>query len=397
MKKIIYTGAFRFPDGDAAATRVLGIGKALSASGYEVEFAGWEEHERQQDRQASGHYVFHGFRYKSQRDLRNKKLSPLMRLWHYLFIGNNTLKWLNSTDLSGVAAIIVYQGTSIFLLRLLYFCRLRKINLIIDCTEWHDSKDLVGGRWGIVNFDNEIRMKFVNTLIGNLIVISKYLENYYKKKNCNVILLPPLLDVSDNDRAYTPQIEQNKTGTIKLAFVGSPLRERWDVILRGMQILKETGFNISLEIFGSSKESFRSVLGSSNSLLDRLGETVIVHGRLPKNEYINALASVDFAILIRSTARWSMSCFPSKVPELLSLGIPILLYSTSDLNEYLEDGKNAVFLTEISTDNFVETVIKTCNMPRHMLEDMKTYARKTAIEFFDYRKYLNSINLTDFE
>jgi len=51
LRKIIYTGAFKFPDGAAAAARVLGVGKALREIGYEVEFAGWEKEEREEDRQ----------------------------------------------------------------------------------------------------------------------------------------------------------------------------------------------------------------------------------------------------------------------------------------------------------------------------------------------------------
>jgi hypothetical protein len=43
MSRFFYTGAFRFPNKDAAAARVIGNAKVLKKLGHEVVFLGWEE------------------------------------------------------------------------------------------------------------------------------------------------------------------------------------------------------------------------------------------------------------------------------------------------------------------------------------------------------------------
>lgn len=195
LPRVIITGAFRFPEGDAAAARVLGVGKALRSAGYQVEFAGWEEGERKDDVQQDGTYRYQGFSYVSQGDLRHVPLSPAKRLIRYLLAGQNTLNWLSSIDLGGVRVIIAYHGGSAFLLRLARLCRRRGIRLLFDCTEWYKPSSLVGGRFGPVALDNEFRMRCVNRLIGKGIVISAYLEAYYSTRHCDVLRVPPLVDL----------------------------------------------------------------------------------------------------------------------------------------------------------------------------------------------------------
>ena len=131
--KILYVGSFRFPEGDAAAARVLGIGKALRQVGYEVLFAGGEPTGRPEDHQPDGRFVYQGFPYYSTGEIRSQPVPPMQRILRYLATGSVTLRWLRSSELSGVVAIIVYHGTTGFVGRLRSFCRRRGVALIADC------------------------------------------------------------------------------------------------------------------------------------------------------------------------------------------------------------------------------------------------------------------------
>ena len=254
MEQIIYTGAFRFPDQDAAAARVLGVGKGLRNAGYDVEFAGWEAQERDEDRLNEDSYAYEGFPYKSQNEMRQQQLSPIKRLFRYLSTGSNTLKWLAQKELKKVSVIIAYNGNSIFLLRLHSFCKKRGIRLIIDCTEWYAPNHLVGGSFGIVRLDNEIRMRLINTRINWMIPISSYLEKYYARRGGSVLRIPPLVDMSDT-KWIVPQNSKVAGGPLCLVYAGIPAKkDLLGNILRGLCTLRKNGVIIELHLVGPSRK-----------------------------------------------------------------------------------------------------------------------------------------------
>lgn len=392
MKKLIYTGAFNFPDGDAAAVRVLGIGKALRNAGYEVKFAGWEEHEREEDRRLDDSFVYDGFRYKSQSDLRHQKLSPIKRLVRYFLSGGNTLKWLNSEDTTGVTAIIAYHGGSLFLLRLASFCKERGIKLIIDCTEWYDPRHLVGGRFGLVRLDNEIRMRLINNWIGCILPISTYLESYYLTHRCQVLRIPPLVDLADSKWPIPSDVILADQRNIRLVYAGIPAKK--DLLgnaIRGLVILKDEGVPFELHLIGPSRQDVATCLGTDSTVLNTLGESVIFHGRVPQSKVPTLLAVCDFSILLRPLERYAQAGFSTKLVESLAAGVPVIANPTSDIAEYVRDGIEGILLADHSPAAFVEGVKRAFSLPHTQKEAMRRNARLRAECSFDYRGYVEKL------
>lgn len=388
MKKIIYTGAFRFPDGDAAAARVLGVGKALRAAGYEVVFAGWEEHEREQDRRPDGRYVYEDFEYSSQADLRSKTLSPLKRLLGYLFAGENTLKWLGSADLEGVEAVIAYHGRSIFLSRLASFCKARNIKLITDCTEWYDAAHLVGGRFGLVRADEELRMRYQNVKIGKVLAVSSYLEKYYSRKGCAVLRVPPLIDLDEAKWSLPDGSGRSGQSGLKLTYAGTPAKkDLLGNVLRGLRILKREGITVELNLIGPTRQAVVECLGANASVLDELGATVIFQGRIPQAEVPRSLAANDFSVLLRPSARYAQAGFATKLVESLAAGVPVLANVTGDIAEFVADGKEGLLLPDHSPESFASGVKRALALTRQQKEEMRRYARLRAATSFDYKGY----------
>ena len=65
-KAILYTGAFRFPIGDAAAPRVLNNAKILRELGYDVVFIGFGGEARDEDSKVTGNITIKGLGILSQ-------------------------------------------------------------------------------------------------------------------------------------------------------------------------------------------------------------------------------------------------------------------------------------------------------------------------------------------
>jgi glycosyltransferase involved in cell wall biosynthesis len=387
MTKIIYTGAFRFPDQDAAAARVLGIGKALRMAGHDVEFAGWEEQESEVDRQSDGSYAYEGFSYKSQDEFRQQQLSPVKRLFRYLSAGANTLRWLSKKDLKDVSVIIAYHGNSIFLLRLHSFCKKHGIRLIVDCTEWYAPSHLVGGSFGIVRLDNEIRMRLINTRIGWLIPISSYLEKYYARRGGCVFRMPPLVDMSDAKWFITENIRASG-GPLRLVYAGTPAKkDLLGNVLRGLCTLRKEGILVELQLVGPSREDVANCINNDTGILEILGESLVLYGRVPQSEVPRLLARADFSVLLRPRERYSEAGFSTKLVESLASGVPVIANPTSDIAEFLTDGVQGILLADCSPDAFVAGVRIALSLSSGQKNNMRRSARRLAETSFDFRRY----------
>jgi glycosyltransferase involved in cell wall biosynthesis len=391
-KRIIITGGFRFPDGDAASARVLGTAKALQEAGYVVSFAGWEDHERPEDKQLDGRYRYQGFEYVSQQDLREQKLSPLRRLIRYLLMGRNTLSWLKSSNLDDVSAIIAYHGTTIFLLRLMLLCFKRDIKLFFDCTEWYDSRHLVGGRFGIVSIDNMIRMRVINRMIGQGIVISSYLKNYYK--NLHVIMIPPLIDMHDPKWTQSELSSQVDDHCLELVYAGTPAKK--DLIgnaLYGLKQLKSDGYEVRLHLLGPSRAALLACVDGDEALLEAINDQLVFHGRVPQVDVPRIVGVADFSVLLRPQERYAQAGFSTKFVESLMAGVPVISNKTGDVAKFVEHDKEAILIDDYSPEAFVSGVKHAMKLSHEQRLSMRVNARDLAEKRFDFREYVQPLTV----
>jgi glycosyltransferase involved in cell wall biosynthesis len=390
LPQIIYTGSFRFPDGDAAAARVIGIGKSLRAAGQEVVFAGWEERGRPQDKHKDG-YLYQGFSYIPQGDFPTTLVSPLKRFQRFTQSGQNTLRWIETLDLKNVKAIIVYHGGSWFLNRLSILCRQNGIKLIVDCTEWYAFGYLKGVRFGIPFFDNELRMRFFNVKADRMIVISSYLERYYLQRGCNVLRVPPLVDIKDDKWQFHrhPLTDGN---TLKIVYAGTPgKKDLLGNVLRGLKSLREEGSEVKFHIVGPSRKEISECLGSDAPILDMMSDMLIFHGRIPQSDIPRLLATADYSVLLRPLERYAQAGFPTKLVESLAAGVPIIANPTSDIADYVRDGIEGILLADHSPAAFVDGVRRALTLPLVQKEAMRRNARLRAETSFDFRVFVEKL------
>ena len=387
MKKIIYTGSFRFPDKDAASQRVLNIGKVFRNLGYEVIFFGWEKEERAQDISPEREFFYDGFRYYSQNELDQVASNPFSKLLKFIFRGDKSILSIKKNIQNNtVDYIVAYNANSYFLYQLHKLSKKNNIKLICDCTEWYEPEHLPGGKFGFANFDNNFRINKIYPRIKNIIVISSFLDKHLKNKGCDTVILPPLVDLRENKWQFnSPNVKVNKD-VISLIYAGDPGKK--DLLGPFFEALKYVNNknNFELILLGSSKDFIKKHYFNNE---ENIPKYVKIIGQVPMDEVPGFYRNADFSILLREDKRYAHAGFPTKLVESLSSGVPLITNDTSDIKKFIKDGFNGFILENHSVEKIIECLQNLLLLSEKEMVVMKENAKKTSSENFDFGQYTN--------
>ena len=357
---VFYIGAFRFPNEDAASKRVLSIGQVLNDIGHNVTFLSGEQGDCSEKK-------YKGFSYFSQNELDHKAVSLYAKLCFFFNSGKNTIKWLVKHN-EEVDKIIIYNSNYIFFRRVSNFCKKYNKELIVDCTEWYDGSHLPGGRFGIISIDNFIKMYFGFSRVKKMIVISSYLEFFFKSKGVHTVRIPPL-----NAFVHKNITFKDESSVIRLIYAGSPGQK--DDLISILQALNCDIFDNRFRI---------TIFGVDSSFVPReyLKDNVFFKGRVSHDEVINEYEHSDFSFLIRPNLRYANAGFSTKFVESNFYGIPVITTETSDLKDYIINGLNGFIMP---CDNVVENIknvlLSIYNMNNIEIQKMKSQAYKLSTKF----------------
>lgn len=363
MKTIVYVGGFELPDKNAAAQRVIGNSNALKELGYEIILLGVSKKEKN----LKDYKEINNFKYY-------EKLYPKTVIDWILYLVNikdvvNTMKKYNTIEY-----LICYNYPAIALWRLRSYCKKRNIKIIADATEWYQGEGNIIHKF-FKNIDTFLRMKVIHFKLDGMIVISKYLENFYKKK-VKTIYIPPLVD--KNEKKWQ-DINGNENEIISLTYAGSPGKNK-DKINKIVKLLYESHLdNFKLNLIGFTKEEFIKEYPEERETIEKISDKIKFFGRISHIEVLKILKKSDFSIFFRDINRVTMAGFPTKFAESFSCGIPVITTKTSDLCDYLKEGINGFWLEEDIKES-LNKILKTKN-----LKEMK---KNIDRETFDFRNYI---------
>lgn len=388
--QVIYTGGFRFPEGDAAAARVLGIGKALRDANYEVRFAGGEEGGRPEDCQADGSYSYQGFRYFSTGEIRTQPASLWERLLHYTSMGEKTLTHLGSLNPATIRAVIMYQPLTASLLRVERFCRVNGVAVVVDATEWHDPGHYPGGRFGLHRWDVDLSMRYLNRRAGNLIAISTFLERFYRDRGVHTLRVPPLVDLSDAKWA-AKRTRPWTESPLRLIYAGSPgKKDLLGRIIAAVRALRREGEAVVLELVGPTAADAASWWPDRGAAAE--SDALVFHGPVGQSHVPDFLVGAHCAVLLRPKERFAQAGFPTKVVEALAAGLPLITNVTSDIGQYVRDGVEGFLVEDCSEQAVAMGIRRALGAGPSKLREMGAACRRQAEVSFDYRNYVSDLS-----
>lgn len=376
--RIVYCGSFRLPLFDAAASRVINIARTLRLAGHDVFFISWGGRARKEDLCDDGLYRYDGFQYVVTDEL-DFKGSIYNKIKAKLRQGEKTKKLLNAY-LGNYDVIITYNCS---LVRwLLPFCRKHKIGLISDITEWYDYSELKFFERPGYFFD----MHFVQKKIKNKIVISTYLNNYYKKSH-NVII-PATCDAAEEKWNKHQEVSKsNNESGVTLIYAGNPARkDAVHLVIRAVERLVKEKESIHFMILGITRESYiekyRDLLTNEN-----LSSNIDFKGRVSQDVVPSYYADADFMVLLREQTRKSNAGFPTKFAESFVSGTPVIANLTSDLVQYLRDGETGFIVSSTKEDEIYDILKnKALKLRSEEMDAMKCAVRSES-KRFDYHSY----------
>lgn len=375
---IIYIGPFAFPNGGAAAGRILGVSMSMQMAGFEVKVASGQI-------KKPGHTSewFEGIEVFSIGERTAEHLPRLLKHMAYLTMGSKTIAWLDSLAYKP-HTLVIYSGYSPYLLHLLPWARRYGVQLVFDAVEWYDPASPLG--WlSPYQLNIELAMRLLLPRVGHVLSISTFLHHYYLARGCQSLLMPPTMDVAATVSRTNGRDTQSP---LQLVYAGSPGRkDLLNNILEAVLRLRRNGHALRLSVAGITAiqaGDYPAVRGRASA---EVSAGVDFVGMLSHEAAMGLVGQADFSLLLRHDARYSRAGFPTKFVESLAVGTPVIANLTSDLDHYLKEGQTGFICAGPSSEDMVMALTRALAITQEQHSRMRACCRALATEAFDYRAF----------
>lgn len=365
---IVYIGGFEMPDRNAAAHRVLNNAKAWRDIGKNVVFVGTDKNLEYKGSIFDTKQVFQGFTCYAV------SYPKGTGAW-VKYITDKTPYVEIIEEYADVEAIIYYNFPSVAMSKLMAYCHRKGIKNIADVTEWFSARDRALPFRVIKDLDTWYRMTILHKKMDGLIVISRYLEEYYKQVD-NVVRVPTLVDIYEEK--WRKDAHKSAADEINVVYAGNPgKKDRLDVLIDGLRLVKRS---VNLKVVGISKDQYLSLYPQYEGILSNLNNVDFI-GRVSHLDALQLIKDADYSVFFRDADRVSRAGFPTKFAEAITCGTPVITNKTSDLEDYITDGKNGCFV-DMKSDSIADTL-------RHLSK--KTEVDKTIFHYERYSKQMDQV------
>jgi len=383
-KEIVFVGPFHFPDNSATTRRIVGIGLSLQKLGHRVIVGSGQIAKMANSYQGADEAQFLTY---SLNEFPPKNSHKLLKLIKAFALGQNTLRWLKSlTPRPGV--VFLFGGYSPYSRLLIPWCKKNNIPLVVDVVEWFQPSHLPGGWGSFYHLNIEMALRYYYVQAQNLIVISRYLEKYYQGKRCHTTRIPPTLDVQMilPRRSWLDQ-------PLTLAYAGFPGKKDYlENVIEAILQVDLAGQRVRLAIAGPDPQTILRMQPFQKRKLSTLPGSIEARGLLAHEKVVEMVRNADFVPLLRPPLRYAQAGFPTKVPESLAVGTPVICNLTSDLGEYIHDGAEGIICQDYTVEAFKQALEKALSMTQAERIHMRSAAREQAERAFDYRVYAEPLD-----
>ena len=383
--RILLFSDFSLPNSCAAATRVINLAKILKQSGHSLDLLG-VSYDQEETLSGMSDGIFYQL-------LRAENYTGFQAYKRIRSVRKELAKYLKTqTEQTPYDCIIlsnIYFDYSFLLMR---HAAKKHTKLIANAVEWYDKNNKrFEGLTGIINFaKNRIALTFIHKKMKNILAISTLLDNYYKQRGCNTVIIPTIVDLKEYTSVTRTIISERSE--LHIAYAGTPGKK--DFVLNAVHALPILSDNelkrVQFHFYGVSYWQLHQ-LGLPKSFMKTYKENLFCHGKIPYEQVKEKIADADFTILLRPNLRYANAGFPTKVGESMACGTPVIANLTSDLNKYIVDGQTGFVCADESPESCAVAIRKALQMTDAERETMRKETLQMAEKAFDYHVYSDSL------
>ncbi|MEU4778228.1 glycosyltransferase [Micromonospora sp. NPDC023633] len=258
----------------------------------------------------------------------------------------------------------------------------------VDVLERHDPGQFAW-RWLYPYFIRHRWNAFLAArLADRIITVSTTLWDDFAHRRPTLVV-PPQVDCAD----YAPPAPPPLADGLRLLYAGTAgPKDLLAVVVEGIRRLPEAQrHRVRLTIAGVAREQATRLSDLDSAGLADLTDQVTFLGRVPRDRVLAELGSAHFSVLVRPDAGYARAGFPSKVPESLAAGCPVLLNHTSDLARHVTDGREGLVLPGPGPDDVRDGLIRALALGDARWWRMSRAARERASDF-DYRSWASAVS-----
>jgi glycosyltransferase involved in cell wall biosynthesis len=296
--------------------------------------------------------------------------------------------------------VFIYNHSGIELLPVTLAARLRRIPVCNIVVEWYEKAAIVKRplqnlKW----WDFLLRMKYLNRYFDFLLVLTRFLKNYYLESGYpeeKIILIPNLVNM-DIDLSGTGNALNKfpKKAAFRLGYCGAPTRKDGIIdLLDAFALIRSKRDDVELFVIGdmpfglSVTDTLKKYCEEKN-----ISDSVIFTGLVPFNDVAALLNTSDILVLARPSGIFAEAGFPTKLGEYMACGKPIVLTNVGDFPHYFA-ARNEVLLAEPDNPTSIAEQIITLLNSEVLRAELGAKGCAWGREHLEYR--LNAKRLTGF-
>lgn len=279
-----------------------------------------------------------------------------------------------------IDVVLIYSVMSISQINAIkQYSKKHQINLVFDSVEFQNLLEQNASSFFTYYLPNIYINKFAIKNDSCVLVISKYLELYYRKKNLLTFRLP-FINRFANTCCVSNRHLLNKKRVF--AYTGIPgKKDDLYGIIKAFSNLTEQELKESILVIAGPKPNDLYKLGVPINLLNKIKNSILFVGRQPYSSMKDIYSICDFTVLLKkSNMRHAKADFPSKVSQSLSFGVPVIANSSSDLSDFLIDGYNGLVFDGFDYTKLTESFKKALKLSNEDVSKMKKNSLLTCNE-----------------
>ncbi len=391
-----------FPKGSAHASRIRNMAKGLKELGHNVYVIEITPLKPNSDNQERG--VWHDYQgipyyiagpYRSERAMRSFLLNLINYYNAFQKGGEEGVKCIESLqEERKIDAFIGLTGYYFGMQELVRYCKSRGV-LIVQCVvEWFQPQHYEkGGILAPMFWNDRLHFHCLAPKSDGILAATEFLKEWFVSKGVKTILSPTLVDPEEFTKKL-PERAGHRDDTFQLTYLSRSMswRDTPMVMMKAVQKVLESGLQVFLNIIGVDAKS--KYLREAQQYVEKtvqLKDHVRFWGYVAEQQLFELLSVTDAFIFPRLDSRETRSCFPTRLPEFLLSGKPVIASAVGDILVYLIDNKEAIIVKPNSVEALAEGITKLIKLPDHG-RTIGLAGKEKCLKCFHYRNRCEQIS-----